>query len=168
MVIVDGTAYAVRDDGTTDTLDARTGIPFGVVTPFEVDTTLALNTVDGFADLQSRLDEKLPSANQLYAFRITGEFDHLQTRSVTAQQPPYPPLETVIADQTEFTFEDIKGATVGFHIPDVFDGVNSVGHHAHFVTANRDGGGHVLEVRSSKLEVQVDRASSIRVVPLEL
>lgn len=167
MVIVDGTAYAVRDDGTTDKLDEGTRVPFGVVTSFDVDTTLTLNNVESFADFQSRLDEKLPSMNQLYALRVTGEFDYLQTRSVTAQQPPYPTLENVIANQTRFTFEGTAGTIVGFHVPDVFEGVNAVGCHAHFVTTSRDGGGHLLDVRSSELKVQIDRASSIQVTPLE-
>lgn len=165
MIVVGGTAYAIRDDGSVDELDGGTTLPFGVVTPFEVDTTLTLRNVGSFAELQSRLDEKLPSTGQLYAFRITGAFEYLETRSVSAQQPPYPPLQEVIANQTPFTFDDVAGTMVGFRIPDVFEGVNAVGHHAHFVTEERDGGGHVLDVRASELTVQIDRSSALRVEP---
>lgn len=165
MVVVGGTAYAIRDDGSVDELDGETALPFGVVTPFEVDTTLTFDAVGSFAELQSRLDERLSSTSRLYAFRISGGFEYLQTRSVSAQQPPYPPLEEVVANQTHFTFDDVTGTMVGFRIPDVFEGVNSVGHHAHFVTEQRDGGGHVLDVRASELTVQIDRSSALRVEP---
>lgn len=74
MAIVDGRAYAIREDGTTDELDSGTGIPFGVVIPFEVDTTLTLSNVGSFGELQSRLDERLSPATPLYAFRVTGDF----------------------------------------------------------------------------------------------
>ena len=69
----------------------------------------------------------------------------------------------MIANQTEFTFRNTVGTMVGFRIPDSVDGVNAAGDHAHFVTAGRDGGGHVLDLRSSELTVQIDRASSLRV-----
>lgn len=166
MVIVDGTAYAIRNDGTTDELDAGTGVPFGVVTPFEVDTTITLTDVDSFPAFQSRLDEKVPTT-RLYSFRVTGEFDSLETRSVTAQQPPYPSLKSIIANQTQFTFEGIEGTMVGFRLPDVFEGVNAVGHHAHFVTASRNGGGHVLGLRARELTVEIDRSSTLQVDPRE-
>lgn len=75
MIGVNGTAYVIRDNGTADKLNEETRLPFGVVTPFEVDTTLTFTYVSSFADLQSRLDEKLPSTGRLYAFRIAGAFE---------------------------------------------------------------------------------------------
>ena len=167
MVIVGGTAYAIRNDGSVDTLDEATGTPFGIVTPFEVDTTLTLRDVDGFSAFQSQLDEAQPATSSLYAFRATGAFDSLQTRSVPAQQPPYPTLEEVIATQTRFPFRNTSGTLVGVRIPAVFDGVNAVGHHAHFITARRSGGGHVLDLHASELTVQIDRSSSLQVNPHE-
>ncbi|MFB6278302.1 MAG: acetolactate decarboxylase [Salinibacter sp.] len=163
MVIVEGTAYAVRDDGTTDSLGAGTGVPFGVAVPFDPDTTVTLRDVSDLSAFQSKLDQHLSATDQIYAFRVTGDFDRLQARSVSAQRPPYPDLEAVIANQTEFTFRNAAGTMVGFRIPDAFDGVTTAGYHAHFVTASRDGGGHVLDLRSSELTVQIDRASSLRV-----
>lgn len=163
MVIVEGTAYAVRDDGTTDSLGAGTGVPFGVAVPFDPDTTVTLRDVSDLSAFQSQLDQHLSATDQIYAFRVTGDFDRLRTRSVSAQRPPYPDLEAVIANQTEFTFRNAAGTMVGFRIPDAFDGVTTAGYHAHFVTASRDGGGHVLDLRSSELTVQIDRASSLRV-----
>jgi acetolactate decarboxylase len=163
MVIVGGTAYAIRDDGTTDSLGPSTGVPFGVVIPFDADTTVTLRDVSDLSAFQSKLDRHLPATDQIYAFRVTGDFGRLQARSVSAQRPPYPDLETVIANQTEFTFRNAAGTMVGFRIPAPFDGVNAAGYHAHFVTAGRDGGGHVLDLRASTLTVQIDRASSLRV-----
>ena len=163
LIVVDGTAYAARNDGSVDTLRGDTGVPFGAVIPFEADTTFTLSGVDSFADFQSRLGNTLPAENQLYAFRVTGTFDQLRTRSVPAQQPPYPPLADVIANQTEFAFEDAAGTMVGFHVPAVFDGVTTTEHHAHFVTASRDGGGHVLALRAARLEVQINHAASLQV-----
>ena len=150
-------------DGTTDSLGPSTGVPFGVVIPFDADTTVTLRDVSDLSAFQSKLDRHLPATDQIYAFRVTGDFGRLQARSVSAQRPPYPDLETVIANQTEFTFRNAAGTMVGFRIPAPFDGVNAAGYHAHFVTAGRDGGGHVLDLRASTLTVQIDRASSLRV-----
>ncbi|PSQ97951.1 MAG: acetolactate decarboxylase [Bacteroidetes bacterium SW_9_63_38] len=163
MVIIEGRAYVVRGDGTTRQLDGSTQIPFGMVTHFEPDTTHHLGRVDDYAAFRARLNDRLPVAEQGYAFRIDGAFDFLKTRSVDRQEPPYPPLESVVADQSTFEFRNVEGTVVGVRLPESFGGVNAPGIHTHFVTSDRDGGGHVLDIRTDTMTVEVDRTPAVRI-----
>ena len=45
-----------------------------------------------YAQLPDFMGDILPTGNIFYALRIEGEFSYVKTRSVPAQQKPYPPL----------------------------------------------------------------------------
>lgn len=53
-----------------------------------------------------------PVQNVIYAVKITGKFDYMKTRSVTAQEKPYPRLVEVTKDQSVFEFNDTEGTIV--------------------------------------------------------
>jgi len=163
LVIVDGEAYAVRGDGTVDELDDETRTPFVSVTEFAPDETHELEGVESFDDFEERTTELLPRTDHIYALRIEGEFDYLRTRSVEEQVKPYPTLEEVVGNERTFEFEGAEGTMSAFYIPEQFENVHPPGYHAHFVTADRDGGGHVYDFHADSLTVEVDRLSSVRV-----
>ncbi len=53
-----------------------------------------------------------PVQNVMYAVKITGKFEYMKTRSVTAQEKPYPRLVEVTKDQSVFEFNDTEGTIV--------------------------------------------------------
>ena len=76
--------------------------PFAAVTRFEMDQTAALENAANFTELARQLDRHLPSRNAFYALRIDGTFPYVQTRSVPAQEKPYPRLVEAVKNQSVF------------------------------------------------------------------
>jgi acetolactate decarboxylase len=51
---------------------------------------------------------------------------------------------------------------VGFRFPDYVGGLNVSGYHFHFITGDRSAGGHLLDCRIARGEIQVDHESDLR------
>jgi acetolactate decarboxylase len=164
MVVVDGTTYVVRPDGEASRVPGDETTPFAVVTEFGADRTIPLDGTVDFETLRRRLDEELPAQDALFAIRVEGEFDYLQTRSVPEQEPPYPPLEEVLDEETVFEFETVSATMVGFRFPAYISDVNVPGYHFHALTGDRSGGGHVYEFEIPEPTVEVDISSEFSMV----
>ncbi|MBN1141697.1 MAG: acetolactate decarboxylase [Deltaproteobacteria bacterium] len=144
MVILDGIVYQVRSDGGVYRPAAATRTPFATVCRFGPEQTVPLTQKLDFAGLRRVLDTHIPDPHRFYAFRITGQFSKMRTRSVPAQQKPYPVLAEVAKTQPEFEMTDISGTIVGFRCPSFVKGINVPGYHLHFLSADRRKGGHIL------------------------
>ena len=46
----------------------------------------------------------------------------------------------------DFFFEDISGTLVCVYYPDYMDGINAAGWHLHFISDDRQKGGHVFDL----------------------
>ena len=44
-----------------------------------------------------------------------------------------------------YTYSNATGSVVGFYTPVFFEGLNVVGYHLHFISDDRQTGGHILE-----------------------
>ena len=101
-------------------------------------------------EVEAVVDRLAPSGNLFYALRIDGRFTSVVTRTVPIQTPPNPPLTEVTATEPITTFTEVAGTLVGFRTPDYAQGIGIAGHHLHFLTSARDGGGHVLDFTLSE------------------
>ena len=151
QVKVDGIAYVVPDEATT---------PFATVTFFDPDEVFEVGKAN-FSELKEILGASFPSKNVFYAIRIDGTFPYVRTRSVPAQERPYPLLVDVTANQTVFEFEDASGTVVGFWCPEFASGMNVPGYHLHFITDDRKAGGHILDLSVDGAEVALDVTPNI-------
>lgn len=167
LAIVDGKPYAVRANGATDLLDTDVRTPFAAVTEFESDKSVELRDIEDFQQFGERIRTELPRTDHFYALRIEGTFDFLRTRSVDKQVKPYPTLADVVENERIFEFTDVEGDMPTFFIPDQFERIHPPGYHAHFVTADRDGGGHVYDFRADALTVEIDRLQNVQVALAE-
>lgn len=159
LLIVDGTPYQVRVDGSVQVPDPEMTTPFSAVTFFDVDREFTLPPDINYEAFQAKIDSTLPTANLFYAVRIEGTFKHVRTRSVPAQTKPYPTLTEVVKNQAEFDFIDVEGIMVGFRCPTWVKGINAPGYHLHFLSKDKKGGGHVLLFETDKAVVQIDETS---------
>ncbi len=91
------------------------------------------------------IDKQIPSDNLFCALRIDGNFRHAHTRTVPRQTPPYRAMTDVLDDQPVFRFNQREGVLVGFRTPQHMQGINVAGYHEHFITDDRQGGGHLLD-----------------------
>ena len=63
-----------------------------------------------------------------------------------------------------FEFRDVEGVIAGFFCPDYVAGVNIPGYHLHFLTSDKDAGGHILEFTVKEAVVSVDHTSKFLMV----
>ncbi len=155
MVYLNGKAYRVQYDGKVVEVNNNELIPFCVTTNFSADTSFTINGNFDFEKLKQLIDKSLPSKNLIYAVKVNGVFDYIKTRSVNKQKKPYPQLAEVTKDQHVFEFNNVAGTLIGFRFPMFFKDVNVPGYHFHFLSDDANKGGHLLKVRFSSAEVEI-------------
>lgn len=162
MVIVDGRFYQVRSDGAVRECADDVLSPFAVITRFAPEVAVTMDACPGMADLTSRFDALRLSDNFIFALRVDGHFDYVQTRAMhrTAEGVP---LVQAAAVQPEFEFHDVSGTLVGFWTPEYAKTLNVPGYHLHFVSQDRQRGGHLLQCRGSHLRLQIQREADYHI-----
>lgn len=161
MVVLDGVCYRLRADGSASRAAPTDRTPFAAVIKFHKDFEIEIQTPTSRTKLTESIDRRIESANLIYAIRITGHFRELHTRTVMAQQPPYPPLTEATEEQAETVFTDVSGTVVGFRTPDFEQGISVAGYHLHFLNSDRTGGGHILDFSLERGEVAVSGAAQL-------
>jgi len=168
MILLNGTFYQIKSDGNAYVIandSATVKTPFADVTTFEPDSQFALasNSPLNYTELQHYLDGRLPSKNNFYAVKITGECSYLEVRSESQQAMPYPSLSDALKNQSIFVLRNVTGTFVGFFSPQYSNGTFVPGWHFHFLTADDKHGGHVLEVVLQRAAVQIDNLTALSV-----
>ncbi|MCC7117970.1 MAG: acetolactate decarboxylase [Anaerolineales bacterium] len=156
MMMVDGEIFRVGSDGKVNQVtDESIRTPFACAVKFEPATNEALNEELSYNEFLKWMIDLMPSPNIFYAFRITGDFTYVKTRSVPKQEN-YRPLVEVAKEQPTFEFNRVHGQMVGFYTPAFMASLNVPGVHLHFLTDDKSSGGHLLECRPRhiKLELQ--------------
>lgn len=155
MVVLDGRVYQVQGSGRVSEAGPEAGAPFAVVTWFEPDTDVSIASVSGFKDLEARCDQFRRSGNIFYALRLDGRFKRVRTRAVNPPQAATRLVEAAKA-QSEFSFTDIDGTLVGLWSPGFSSAFSVAGYHLHFLSANRQHGGHLLDLEADTLRLKIE------------
>jgi acetolactate decarboxylase len=161
MVVVDGQFWRVRGSGSIREAADSDLAPFAVVTNFRPERSVELASVGSFDDMLRQLDTLRNSNNLFFAVRIDGQFSHVHTRAVCKTEPGVG-LVDAAAHQVEFELRAIAGTIVGFWTPEYAKSINIAGWHLHFLTGDRSGGGHLLDVAGSRLKAQVQHLDDLR------
>jgi acetolactate decarboxylase len=164
MVVLDGKCYQIKADGVAYLVDDSAGVPFADVTYFDTDYETEISSGTTYEGLKTQLAEVLPTENIFYAVKIEGTFTYMQTRSVPAQEKPYPPLTAVTAKQVVFDFNEVTGTIVGYYCPAYVDGVGVAGYHLHFLTEGLDAGGHILNFTVEDATVYLDYTNELYLI----
>ena len=145
VVILDGKVYQAVADGTVNQVtDLQAKLPFASVhTPADLEkvrlTGVDFNTLNGSFIQQHELQ------NVFAALRLTGTFNHVKIRIMPKQKPPYPNLLEVANMQALFSRDQVEGTIIGYYAPEIFGSVTAAGWHLHFISADRQFAGHLLE-----------------------
>lgn len=161
MVILDGACYRLRADGTATRAALTDRTPFAAITNFHRDFDIPIKARTTRADVVAAIDQRIASANLIYAIRLNGHFAELHTRTVMEQSKPYPPLTQATEGQAETRFTDVTGTLVGFRTPDFEQGISVAGYHLHFLNEDRTAGGHVLDFTVESGDIAVSGASQL-------
>jgi acetolactate decarboxylase len=164
MIALEGEFFRADVDGGIQRIGPEERTPFAVVTRFEPSVEEHLPRVArSHEELLAELDRLVPGGASSCAVRLDGRFELIRARSVPRQNPPYRPLTEVVADQHVFELTDIEGTMLGFRFPTYVEGIEVAGYHLHFISADRDRGGHVLDSRSTELRVRIDPSDDLHV-----
>jgi acetolactate decarboxylase len=161
MIVLDGTIYQARSDGTVREADMKGTTPFASVTFFKEDGRIDNLEAATLEHVDEQLDRQLPRRNWPYAIRIDGQFAEVTVRSVPAQTPPFRPLVEVVKEQPTWEHQNIRGTLIGTRCPDWMGTLNVSGYHWHFLSDDRRIGGHVLQCKLDKGTVIYDECSSV-------
>lgn len=161
MIFLDHVFYQIKADGKVYKPGNTTQTPFAAVTFFYPDIKYSMSNVS-YDRLKTITDSLMLSANLFYAVKVHGTFSTIRTRSVPAQQKPYPPLVQVTANQPEFEAQSVSGTLAGFYCPPYVSGVNVVGYHLHFLSDDKKFGGHVLSFQMDKGTLLLDQIPNFR------
>ncbi|CAN5870715.1 acetolactate decarboxylase [soil metagenome] len=165
MVALDGKFYQAKIDGSVALAAPTMKTPFADVHFFQRDQQVLLNEpLQNYDQFKAYLTKQLPSANRPYAFKITGTFPTLKIRSVGKQSEPYPPLQDAVAQQTVFELQHITGTLVGYTVPAYLSGISPTGYHFHFISADKQHAGHMLDGSLDKATIDIDYLESVRLL----
>jgi len=162
MVIIDGHFFQVRSDGFVKEVDDDVLCPFAVVTRFAPDSAIVLEQCPDLSHLVAQFDQLRHTDNFFFALRVEGHFAYVRTRAMCRTEEGVP-LVQAAAVQPVFEFHDVSGTLVGFWTPEYAKTLNVPGYHLHFLSADHQSGGHLLECRGSNLRLQIQREGDYRV-----
>lgn len=160
MVMLDGKIYQITSDGRAAMVDDTALTPFVCVTFYNPLSHDEADQEMDYHDFFKWLDSLLPSPNLFFAIRIEGLFSQVRVRSVPKQES-YRPLVEIAAEQPVFDFHDVEGTLAGFFTPSFMSSVNVPGLHLHFLSADLQHGGHLLECRPRKIRAGVQFISKL-------
>lgn len=147
LIAFDREVYQLRADGSAREASPQQKTPFAVMTFFSPQHRHHFDRPVGRQQIHDYIDSQVTSDNQFCALRIDGRFSEAQTRTVPCQHRPYRSMPEVLGQQPTFHFSERNGVLIGFRTPQYMQGINVAGYHEHFITDDRQGGGHLLDYR---------------------
>ena len=155
MVVLDGRVYQVQGNGRVSEAPLNAGAPFAVVTRFSPEVDAQIESIKNFSDLERRCDALRTSGNIFYAFRIDGRFKRIRTRAVNPPQAGARLVDAAKA-QSEFHFANVVGTLVGLWSPGFSSAFSVSGYHFHFLSEDRQEGGHLLDCEAGSLRLRME------------
>jgi acetolactate decarboxylase len=150
LVMVDGIAYRIREDAIVSVAQDADEIVYADAAFFKADDNFFIKGSVNFDSLRKELNKKLPSKNNFYSFKISGEFDSITLGGINKQSPPFSKgLDVLIPGRPVFKGVNVKGTMIGFYCPQFIGDINAAGHHFHFISDDRKLGGHVMEIKAN-------------------
>ena len=160
MVMVDGSAYRIDADCRARPASDEARTPFATVTHWTAKHSVSVPPGTDLVGLQSALDTLMSSHNYLYAVRAECLFRSITVRSVKPQQAGTR-LVDATRSQTVRDFDGSEGTLVGFFTPAFLAHVGVPGLHLHFITQDRDAGGHVLGLTVARGTLMADETTHL-------
>lgn len=160
VIFLDGVIYQADETGRVNLLTGDELTPYAAVTNFESDEVFSLTTVSDDS-VKKEILEKI-SHNLFAAVKIEGTFKHMHVRVAPKQEKPYPRFVEIARNQPEFEADNISGTIVGFFTPGLFHGAAAAGFHLHFISDDRQFGGHVLDFELSNGKVELMELAEFR------
>ena len=161
MIILNGKVYRADYTGKISMPDNSWQSPFVTEIYFHADTSITLKDTLSFSSLENFINKIFPSKNIICAIKIEGLFKYVQYRSEKKQTAAYSNIVDVIKQQFIYNMSNINGTMVGFYYPDYLKDVNAAGYHFHFLSLDKKLGGHVLNLMTKNIKIQIEYADNL-------
>lgn len=165
MIVLDGHCYQAHSDGSVQESKPETGIPFASVCFFHPESEFTCDSIDSIEQLKELLTEHVDQVyglNSMNIARIDGYFPVVKARSETGMRTTFVELKDILSKtQKSFEFDSVEGTLVCVYYPEYMQGINAKGWHFHFVSKEKDKGGHVFEMSVKNAKIQMDKVSEI-------
>ncbi|GHP13783.1 alpha-acetolactate decarboxylase [Lentilactobacillus fungorum] len=152
LIILDGKPYQVDSTGKVIIVDDDFTLPFANAHFARYSPLAELENVDQ-DDLNQQMQALSRAENTFFSLKITGTFANVKTRAVAKSKRPYATLAETAKNQSIFTRDQVDGTLLSYYSPQLFNGAAVGGFHHHFLSADHQYGGHVLDFRLVKGEV---------------
>jgi len=164
MIGLNGIFYQIPIDGKPKQADPSIKAPYATITFFEADITKTLEKSVDYFEIQNIIQSLMPTENAIYAIKIRGTCTYAETRSVPAQNKPYPPIVEVVKNQSIFILNNVSATAVGFWFPSSMDGVDYSGFHLHLITDDHSAGGHLLDFTIENATIEIDQTNKFNLI----
>ncbi|WP_439425771.1 acetolactate decarboxylase [Oenococcus alcoholitolerans] len=156
LIFLNGIPYQINSKGKVQIVKDDFSVPFASAHFADFNFLNSPKNIKD-QDLYKQVLKQSGLNNTFFAFLLKGTFKKIQTRAVEKSQKPYQTLLQTAKKQSVFSGQDIKGTLLSYYAPDLFNGVAVGGFHSHFLSDNKDFGGHVLnfELAEGELSLQV-------------
>lgn len=161
LIAFDSEVYQLRSDGSAREADPQQKTPFAVMTFFQPQYRHRFSAPASRQAIHDLIDSQVTSDNQFCALRINGRFSAASTRTVPCQHRPDRSMPEVLGQQPTFRFSQRDGVLIGFRTPQYMQGINVAGYHEHFITDDRQGGGHLLDYQLEEGELTFGEISKL-------
>lgn len=145
MIVLGGTCYRLRSDGSVSVPDLAERTPYAVVTNFVPQIRREMTGPLTREEFSAVVDGFVPSSNYMYALRVTGRFAWASARTVERQERPYRPMVQATDGEEVVIHRDFEGTVAGFRTPLYESGISVAGCHAHVINGARTWGGHLVD-----------------------
>jgi acetolactate decarboxylase len=165
MIMLDHVVYRISADGKILKPGDETLVPYSIVSFFNQDESLKMEGQIDYPSLKAYIEERLPSQNLFYAFRIKGEFEYIKCGGANKQEKPYnKSLTEMTANRPVFEEKNLSGTLIGFWCPAYIGDINSIGFHLHFLSDDHTIGGHLMEFHARSLDISYDVKSVYKIL----
>jgi acetolactate decarboxylase len=165
MIMLDHVVYRISADGKILKPGDETLVPYSIVSFFNQDESLKMEGQIDYPSLKAYIEERLPSQNLFYAFRIKGEFEYIKCGGANKQEKPYnKSLTEMTANRPVFEEKNLSGTLIGFWCPAYIGDINSIGFHLHFLSDDHTIGGHLMEFHARSLDISYDVKSIYKIL----
>ncbi|WP_346355383.1 acetolactate decarboxylase [Azotosporobacter soli] len=164
MIILDGQVYKAAKNGTVTLEGDAAQSPFYAVTQLRKNgNEVKLAEATDYAALKLQIDNLRSRSDLPYAVVVKGTFAALTVRSVGPYEKPYPLLSNAVKEQSVFQYKNVQGTLVGFWLPSYLGNANASGYHLHFLSDDKQKGGHVLELQMREGRLLLDEKSKLEI-----
>ena len=156
LTILDGITYQTNATGETTIVEGNDKTSFASVTFFKADSIVYINNITNELDAFEKIKLHLNNKNGMYAIRVSGNFEKIKTRAFSpVKNKPFTKLSNLLDQQSFFNLENSTGTLVGFYLPEYLNEINVAGFHFHYLSTDKDHGGHVINFSANSLKVEI-------------